>query len=228
MRGKWLGPPDPPGRISDFPLLPAVIRSTTTAMEKPFRKDLSHRGWDQVYQRQALRAELLDDWVAALSVGPGDRVLEIGAGPGFFSLALAERVGPTGMVYAVDRSAEALAQLERRQRERAIAQIERIVGDAATLDPAAVKARAALLTMVLHHADDPAGILANVARLLPPGGLAVIGEFHPDGPCAVGPSRQHRLAPEQVEAWCDGAGLVRVAYKRQTPEHYMIVAERRA
>ncbi len=230
MRGKWLGPPDPPGRRPDrasyFPLIPATIRPTTTVMEKPFRKDLSHRNWAQVYQRQALRADLLDDWIGALGLGAGDRVIEIGAGPGYFSLALAERVGPKGMVYAVDRSADALAELERRQRARGIAQIERIVADASALDPAAVKARAALLTMVLHHADDPAGILASVARLLPPGGLAVIGEFHPDGPCAVGPSRAHRLAPAEVESWCERAGLARVAYKRQTPEHYMIAVRR--
>ena len=102
-------------------------------MEKAFRKDLSHLSWDEVYARQANRAALIPDWLNALRLKPGDRVLEIGAGPGFVSFALADRVGPTGVVYALDRSAEALAHLERRQRERGIRHIQRIVADAATV-----------------------------------------------------------------------------------------------
>src|SRR6516225_10550765 len=73
-------------------------------MEKAFRKDLSHLSWDEVYARQASRAALIPDWLNALQLKPGDRVLEIGAGPGFVSFALADRVGPTGVVYALDRS----------------------------------------------------------------------------------------------------------------------------
>jgi protein-L-isoaspartate O-methyltransferase len=94
----------------------------------------------------------VDAWIEALRLAPGGRVLEIGAGPGYVSLALAARVGAGGLVYAVDKSAEALAFLERLRRERGLSQIQPILGDAATL----------------HHAADPAGILRNLARLLPP------------------------------------------------------------
>lgn len=57
-----------------------------------------------------------------LDLRAGDRVLEIGAGPGFVSFALANRVAPApaGIVYAVDRSTEALAHLERRQKDRGV------------------------------------------------------------------------------------------------------------
>jgi ubiquinone/menaquinone biosynthesis C-methylase UbiE len=196
-------------------------------VEKPFRKDLGHLSWDQVYARQALRAELVSAWLDALRLKAGDRVLDVGAGPGYVSLALAERVGPAGMVYALDRSADALAYLERLQTERGIGQIQRIVADAATLEPAGVPAGAALITMVLHHADDPAAILRNIARCVPPDGPVVIGEFHPEGPCSGGPPRDHRLAVEQIRRWCDEAGLAVTGYSRQTPENYMLVARRR-
>ena len=195
-------------------------------MEKAFRKDLSHLSWDEVYARQANRAALIPDWLNALRLKPGDRVLEIGAGPGFVSFALADRVGPTGVVYALDQSAEALAHLERRQKERGIRHIERIVADAATVQPDGVQAGSALITMVLHHADDPAEILRNVVQFVPPGGPIVIGEFPPDGPCSVGPPRNHRLAPEKIREWCEKAGLAVVRYQRQSPEHYLVVAQR--
>jgi ubiquinone/menaquinone biosynthesis C-methylase UbiE len=195
-------------------------------MDTAFQKDLSHLSWDEVYARQARRAGLVGAWVDGLHLESGDRVLEIGAGPGYVSLALAERVGPTGVVYALDRSADALAYLERQQAERGVAQIQRIVGDAAVLEPTSVRAGSALITMVLHHADDPAAILRNVARCLPAGAPVVIGEFHPDGPCSSGPPREHRFAPEQVEKWCEQAGLAVASYRRQTPEHYVLFAAR--
>ena len=197
-------------------------------MNKPFQKDLSHLSWEQVYARQALRAPLVSDWMEGLRLSSGHRVLDIGAGPGFVSLVLAERVGPAGLVYAVDSSADALAYLERLQRERSIEHIERIVADAATLEPAHVRADAALITMVLHHADDPAGMVRNIARCVPPGGPVAIGEFHPEGPCTGGPPREHRIAPETIREWCVGAGLAVASYRRQTPEHYMLVAQRTA
>jgi ubiquinone/menaquinone biosynthesis C-methylase UbiE len=195
-------------------------------VQKPFRKDLSHLSWDEVYARQALRAGLVGDWLTGLGVKADDRVLEIGAGPGYVSFALAERVGPAGLVYAIDRSAEALVYLERLQRERGVGQIRRIAGDAAMIEPASVQANAALITMVLHHADDPAAILRNVARCVPPGAPVVIGEFHPEGPCTGGPPQDHRLSPERIEGWCREAGLAAGDYRRQTPEHYMLVARR--
>jgi ubiquinone/menaquinone biosynthesis C-methylase UbiE len=197
-------------------------------MEKSFQKDMSHLTWDEVYARQAKRAHLMGEWLHALGLKSGDRVLEVGAGPGFMSLLLADRVGPEGIVYAVDRSAEALACLKRLQEERGIEHIRRIAGDAATLDPAGLDANSALITMVLHHADDPAGILSNVARLLPPGALAVVGEFDPEGPGEQGPPRAYRLPPEQVRAWCEAAGFAVLDYRRQTAEHYMLLVQRPA
>lgn len=196
-------------------------------MEKAFRKDLSHLSWDEVYARQASRAALIPDWLNALRLKPGDRVLEIGAGPGFVSFALADRVGPTGVVYALDRSPEALAHLERRQKERRIETIQRIAADASRLQPDRLQAGSALITMVLHHADDPAKILRNVVRFVAPGGPIVIGEFHPDGPCSGGPPRNHRLAPEKIREWCEKAGLAVVKYQRQSPEHYFVLACRK-
>lgn len=204
----------------------AVRSLTGSVVEQTFQKDLSHLTWDEVYARQMRRAELVAEWMDALRLEKGVRVLEVGAGPGYVSLRLAERVGPDGVVYAVDRSAEALDYLEHLQNERGVRQIRRLAADAATLEAADLHADAALVSMVLHHADDPAGILRNLHRLLPAHALVVVAEFHPDGPCEQGAPRASRLAPEQVEAWCESAGFTVLRYGRQSPEHYMVVARR--
>jgi ubiquinone/menaquinone biosynthesis C-methylase UbiE len=142
---------------------------------------MSDLTWDEVYARQAKRADLVDEWLDALDLKLSDHVLEVGAGPGYMSLILARRVGSRGTVDAVDRSAEALSYLKRLQDEQGIRNIRRIVADAAVLEPADLHPTSALITMVLHHADDPPAVLRNVARLLPEGTLAVIGEFDPEG-----------------------------------------------
>lgn len=195
-------------------------------MNQPYRRDLSHLTWGDVFARQQLRAGLVDAWIEALQLRRGACVLDIGAGPGYVSLVLADRVGSDGLVCAVDRSADALAYLERLQNERGLAQIKPIVADATSLNLERVRPDSALITMVLHHADDPAGILTSVARLLPRGARAVVGEFHPDGPCEVGPPRAERIPPKQIRAWCEAAGFAVIAYCRQTQEHYMLTMRR--
>ena len=189
-----------------------------------FRKDLKHLSWDEVYARQQQRGHLVPAWLAALALKAGDRVLDVGAGPGYVSTILADRVGPTGAVTALDRSTEALALLA--ERARHLAQIHPMLTDACAADGLPLAADKALVAMVLHHADDPVALLRNVARVLPSGGSAVIAEFHPEGPGEHGPPPEHRIAPATLRAWCTTAGLDEIEYKRQTPEHYMLVARR--
>lgn len=197
-------------------------------MQEAYRRDLSHVSWAQVYARQVQRSVLAADWMDALTLKAGDRVLDVGPGPGFVSLLMASRIGAEGLVYAVDPAAEALAYLARLQDQRGIRNIQTFAADAATVELPGITVDAALIAMVLHHADDPAGILRNVARLTKPEGLTVIAEFDPDGPCEHGPPRQHRLAPRQVQAWCEAAGWSPLTERRQSPEHYMVLARRTA
>lgn len=197
-------------------------------MEGEYRKDLSHTTWDRVYARQALRADLVADWFAALDLKPGDTVVDVGSGPGFISLLAAERVGPQGRVIAIDRSAEALDYLARMQAERGLTWIERITADAETMAPVEGRVDAALLTMMLHHTDDPGRLLRQVAGVLPAGTRVVVAEFDPEGPGEVGPPRDHRIAAGQVQQLCGAAGLAVSYVRQQTPDHYMAVAVKSA
>jgi ubiquinone/menaquinone biosynthesis C-methylase UbiE len=191
-----------------------------------YRKDLSHLDWPTVFARQAKRAALVPAWLDALDAHAGSRLLDLGAGPGYVSLQAAERVGPTGVVYAIDRSAEALAYLADLQQHQGIAQIRRLVADAATMAPLPGRVDGALVSMLLHHCEDPAALLRNASRLLTPGAHAVIAEFDPRGPCQVGPPREERLTADQVRTWCEAAGLRVLWERQQTPDHYMLLVER--
>ncbi|WP_165422791.1 class I SAM-dependent methyltransferase [Ktedonosporobacter rubrisoli] len=197
-------------------------------MEKEFHKDLSHLSWDEVYNRQKERAFLLPGWLEELDLQPGDHVLDLGSGPGYMSLRIAEQVGPGGLVYAIDRSAEALEYLQDRMRQESITNIRCVAAEASTLELHDEHISSVLLTMVLHHADDPAAVISHLAELLPDGARIVIAEFYPQSPAQSGPPQAARIAPEQIVQWCQEAGLQQVGDVRpQSDEHYMLVVQQR-
>jgi ubiquinone/menaquinone biosynthesis C-methylase UbiE len=187
-----------------------------------FHKDMRSLDQAEVFARQEQRAHLLTGWLTALQLQPGDHVLDLGSGPGFMSLQLATQVGPNGLIYAIDNGAAAISYIQHLTRERQITNIQTIQADIATFQVNDPQIRAALLTMVLHHTDDAAAILQHLRATLPPQTTIVIAEFHPDGPAESGPPREHRISPEQLQIWCDAAGLRFLHYERQSEEHYMI------
>ncbi len=191
-----------------------------------FQKNLSHLTWSEVFARQRQRDVLIPAWMEALRLKAGDHVLDLGAGPGFVSLQLAARVGPTGLVYAVDRAPDALAYLMELMVREHITNIRCAATDVLQFsleEDEASRISAVLLTMMLHHDDAPEALIGHLARLLPTRARAVVAEFHPDGPATSGPPREARIAPEQLQAWLQEAGLCTLDYVRQSEEHYMLV-----
>jgi hypothetical protein len=73
--------------------------------------------------------------------------------------------------------------------------------------------------------SNTAALIGTLRNLLLSDGRAVIAEFHPGGPVHSGPPRQARLSPEQLERWCQQAGLRVVHYTRQSEEHYMLTVK---
>lgn len=194
-----------------------------------FQKNLSHLTWDEVFARQEQRAFLLPAWMDALHLDAGAHVLDLGAGPGYVSLQLASRVGPTGVVYAVDREPDAIAYLRERLRRDGIGTVRCVVADVLQFNLETAereKVSAVLMAMMLHHADEPAALVGRLTQLLPTDAGAVIAEFHPDGPATSGPPREARIAPERIQQWLQQAGLRSLDYTRQSDEHYLLSARR--
>src|SRR3954447_24696526 len=95
-----------------------------TGDEEVRRLQLQHTVW---------RPMMLDCWQRA-GIGSGARVLDLGAGPGYAAFELAEIVGPTGEVVALERSQHFVEVLTNRIRERGLANIKVEQRDLATDD----------------------------------------------------------------------------------------------
>ena len=114
--------------------------------------------------------------LARLDLRPGLRVLDVGCGPGTDLGQLADAVGLAGSVIGVDVDPAMVAEAERRF--AGDGRIEVHLGDAHGLELPAASVDRARADRVLQHVDDPARVLAELRRVLRPGG--VVGLAEPD------------------------------------------------
>ena len=117
---------------------------------------------------------------------PGERILEIGPGTGYYTLDMAEWVGGeeagngtpmAGTVEIFDLQQEFLDHVMRRAAERGLANIVPTQGDATALPYADASIDAVVLTAVLGEIPDPVAALREIARVLKPSGRLVVGEL---------------------------------------------------
>jgi SAM-dependent methyltransferase len=114
---------------------------------------------------------------ALLAPRPGERVLEIGPGTGLQSLHVAPKLGPDGQLCVVDIQAEMLSHVMARAARAGVAGISPHQASADALPFADAQFDAAYLVTVLGEVPRPAAALAELRRVLRPGGRLVVGEF---------------------------------------------------
>jgi arsenite methyltransferase len=121
---------------------------------------------DVVEQRRLTRA--------ALAVSAGERVLDIGSGPGLLAAELAQEAGADGHVHGIDPSESMLAMARRRPVGRDAAPMDFQAGDALALPVADASFDAAVSTQVLEYVEDVPAALAEARRVLRPGGRLLV------------------------------------------------------
>jgi ubiquinone/menaquinone biosynthesis C-methylase UbiE len=120
---------------------------------------------------------------------PGERILEIGPGTGYYTLDIAEWVGVVpgsgdpgggGFVEIFDLQQEFLDHVTRRATERNLTNVVPTQGDATALPFEDASMDAVVLTAVLGEIPDPVAALREIARVLKPSGRLVVGELFGD------------------------------------------------
>jgi ubiquinone/menaquinone biosynthesis C-methylase UbiE len=111
---------------------------------------------------------------------PGERVLEIGPGTGYYTLDLAEWTGPKGAIEILDLQQQMLDHTIRRAREHGLWNVNPTRGDARELGFEDDSFDAAILITVLGEIPDQDAALREVARVLRPGGRLIVGELFGD------------------------------------------------
>lgn len=176
--------------------------------------------WDRLVSPQRLAFVAPERLLEQFDVHEGMTVADLGAGPGFFTLPLAARVGAAGLVYATDISPEMLDALESRGIPPQVRPI--LAGESRIPIPDGV-VELALLAFVLHELVHPVAFLEEARRILRPAGRLVVLEWvrHEE---EMGPPMSERLSPARSREFLVAGGFSVAEEGEANASQYYLVA----
>lgn len=183
---------------------------------------MSHAGADWLERPERETEEAPDRAVAALALQPGQVVADFGAGTGYFTWRLAQAVGPTGRVFAVDIQPEMLDRLRTNLAARAVTNVLTVL--ATEQDPRlpAASLDLVLLVDVYHELAWPHEVLTALCRALKPGGRLAFVEYRAEDP-AVPIKPLHKMSETQLLREAARHPLEWVTTVRSLPWQHLVI-----
>ena len=184
-----------PGRYAAVSASPDGIGKVYAGRE--IARVMSFHGAEWLERPERAEEERPELLLSVLELKPGMTVADIGAGTGYYSWRMAQRVGAGGTVYAVDIQPEMIKLLEQQMSRRAAANVKAVLGTPTDpgLPPAGIDL--ALMVDVYHELEYPHEMLAAIVRALKPGGRLVFVEFRA-GDASVPIKALHTMTEAQV------------------------------
>jgi SAM-dependent methyltransferase len=172
----------------------AVVGAAVWWRRNPSACPYNQRFWVQAPHPLITRDRLR----GILAPQPGERVLEVGPGTGYYALPVAEWLQPGGTLEIFDLQQEMLDHTQRRAAEAGIANVVATQGDAQALPYEDDRFDAAYLVTVLGEIPDQQAALAELGRVVKPRGRVVVGELFGD---------PHWVSPGSLRSRAEAAGL---------------------
>jgi ubiquinone/menaquinone biosynthesis C-methylase UbiE len=175
-----------------------------------------------------LEAPDRDEWqrphqiLDALGIADASVVADVGAGSGWFTVRLARRVGPNGLVYAQDVQPEMLAAITRRVQREGLRNVRPVLGRGTDPRLPANALDAVLLVGVVHEIEDRVALFRNLATALKPSGRLGVVDFRP-GASGPGPDAEDRVEADLIRQEAERAGLRLQRQEAFLPFQYFLV-----
>ena len=163
-----------------------------------------------------------------LGIADGAIVADLGAGGGWFTIRLARRIGPNGLVYAEDVQPQMLEAISRRTQREGLRNVRTVLGTAndprlpVNLDAAIIVDAYHEMSTPLIAGNDPVALLFNVARALKPQGRLGVVDFNA-GSGGPGPDPEERVDPDSVVRAAAAAGLQLISRESVSAFQYLLV-----
>jgi ubiquinone/menaquinone biosynthesis C-methylase UbiE len=185
---------------------------------------MGHLGASWLERPQRDREEKTRHLVSNLPLQAGDTVADIGAGTGYFSFRIAERI-PQGKVLAVDIQREMLDIIESRKAEGFPANVEPILGT--ERDPHLPDSSVDLILLVdaYHEFSWPREMTEAMARALKPGGRLILVEYRGEDP-SIRIKPLHKMTQKQARKEMAAVGLQWESTKDFLPQQHLMIFRR--
>lgn len=162
-----------------------------------------------------------DQIMDAMAIADASIVADIGAGSGWFTIRLARRVGPQGMVYAEDVQSAMINAISRRVAREGLPNVRPVLG--LNNDPRLPeKVDAAIMVDAYHEIENRVAVLSSLARSLKPQGRIGVIDFKLDG-TGPGPEPDERVSPDVVVKDAKEAGLRLIRQEPFLPYQYFLI-----
>jgi ubiquinone/menaquinone biosynthesis C-methylase UbiE len=159
---------------------------------------MGHQGAAWLERPEREQEERTDLLVTALALKPGEIVADIGAGSGYFSWRMAQKVGERGKVYAVEIQQEMIDILQVNMKKRGVgAIVQPVLGTVQDPKLPADSVDTIILVDVYHEFDFPFEMTRAMIQALKPGGRLVLVEYRGEDP-AVPIKPLHKMTVAQV------------------------------
>ena len=158
----------------------------------------------------------------ALGIADGAAVADLGAGGGWFTIRLARRVGPSGVVYAEDIQPQMIESIQRRVEREGLKNVVTVHGTPVDPRLPAAALDAVLIVDTYNELEDPVELLRNVGRSLKPRGRVGIIEFKSDG-FGPGPPPEERVDESRILNDAVDAGLTLLSRETFLRYQHMLV-----
>jgi ubiquinone/menaquinone biosynthesis C-methylase UbiE len=155
-------------------------------------------------------------------VREGQTCVDLGSGTGVFALPMAGMVGKKGHVYAVDNSD---IMMEHIKSKNPPPNLKPVLADVTSTGLPGAVANICLLASILHEVKEPGRLVAEAARLLKPGGRAVVVDYRAEQD-SPGPPQRKRISRERLGQLFSEAGLKLLSYREWTETYYVAVGEK--
>jgi len=185
---------------------------------------MGHRGAGWLERPEREREERTDLLISRLPLEADDVVADIGAGTGYFSFPVAERL-PSGQVLAVDIQPEMLARIEQRKSADGISNVVPVLGS--VTDPNLPQAGVDLIFIVdaYHEFSHPREMGEAMARALVPGGKLVLIEYRAEDR-SVPIKPLHKMSERQAKKEMAALGLDWVRTDDYLPQQHVLIFEK--
>jgi ubiquinone/menaquinone biosynthesis C-methylase UbiE len=107
----------------------------------------------------------------AAELKPGQKVMEVGCGPGFFTIPAAKIVGEKGLIYAIDVNQHAIKRVEEKMRKYGVGNIKPILGNAANSGLQDSSIDLAFIFGLRYIAGGLSNLISEMYRILRSGGI---------------------------------------------------------